>query len=382
METEEVLCKGLVERIGQGTGVVTHKPVGKEGFKKEMPIPDHTVGIQAVLAALTDPVCGVLSSLEDIEAVGHRVLHGGEEMYCSQLVTEAVKAKIDECAVMAPLHNHANLLGILAVEKVLPSVPQVVVFDTAFHHTMPAHNFIYALPYEYYEKYHIRRYGFHGTSHRYVSARGAAFAGVDINNSKIITCHLGNGSSISAVENGKCVITSMGLTPLEGLTMGTRCGDIDPDAVTFIQTRENMSPADTSTFLNKKSGLLGISGISSDCRDVTAAAIEGNPRAKLALKKLIHDIIRYIGAYAAEMNGVDLIIFTGGIGENHKQIRHQVMENLSFLGVDFDPDANEQHADEFFITKPSSRVKAAVIATNEELVIAQDTMHLVQGNQE
>jgi len=381
-EVYDLKAKGLVERIGMEMGHLVHKPAGKENFEIEKPIPDHTVAVRAVLEALLDKQHGVLTTLEDIEAVGHRVLHGGPTIFSSMLVNADVEATIEKCFDLGPLHNPANLRGIRAVKEVLPGVPQVAVFDTAFHQSMPAYTYMYSLPYEYYEKYGIRKYGFHGTSHRYVSARGAKFAGLDYNNSKIITCHLGNGSSICAVENGKCFDTSMGLTPLDGLTMGTRCGTIDPAVVTYIMQKEGKTPQEMDTLMNKKSGFLGLSGVSSDLRDLNAAAAEGNQRAKLTLKKLTFDVIKYVGAYVAEMNGVDLIIFTGGIGENNGRLRKHLADNLSFLGVKFDADANARHEDEMMITLPDSKVKMAVIATNEELMIARDTMHIVMSEQE
>ena len=284
---------------------------------------------------------------------------------------------------MAPLHNPANLLGIEAVNAALPTVPQVAVFDTAFHQTMPDYAYLYALPYTYYEKYRVRRYGFHGTSHKYVSAKGAEFAGIDLKNSKIITCHLGNGSSVTAVQNGKSVDTSMGFTPLEGMIMGTRCGSLDPDIVTFIMEKENLTPAQMSKIMNKQSGFIGLSGLSSDCRDLNEAANAGNARAKVTLKKLTYDISKLIGAYTAAMNGVDLIVFTGGIGENNPRLRRRICENLTYLGLKFDYDRNAgEKADEMMITLPDSKVKVAVIATNEELMIARDTMHIVLDSQE
>lgn len=374
----DLLAKGLVERIGLELGCLKHKASGKDQVVREFPIPNHKVGIQAVLDALVDKETGVLETLEDIEAVGHRVVHGGEEFFCSALINDDVIGQIKKCSDIAPLHNPANLLGIEAVTHALPEVPQVAVFDTAFHQTMPSYAYMYALPYEYYEKYRIRRYGFHGTSHKYVSAKGASFAGLDLSNSKIITCHLGNGSSITAVQNGKSIDTTMGFTPLEGMIMGTRCGNIDPDVVTYIQEKEGLSPAEVSKVLNKKSGFLGLSSVSSDARDLDAAANGGDQKAKTTLKKLTYDLIKFIGGYAAAMNGVDLIVFTGGIGENNNRIRRRVCENLTYLGVEFDYDANTQRADEMMITLPSSKVKVAVIATNEELMIARDTMHLVQ----
>ena len=381
-EVYDLLAKGLVERIGMEIGCLKHQATGKEKFEKEMPIADHTVGIKAVLEALLDKEYGVLTTLEDIEAVGHRVVHGAEEFVCSQRITDAVVAQLEKCSVFAPLHNPANILGIKAVSAVLPDVPQVGVFDTAFHQTMPSYAYMYALPYEYYEKYGIRRYGFHGTSHKYVSAKGAKFAGLDINYSKIITCHLGNGSSIAAVVNGKSIDTTMGFTPLEGLIMGTRCGNVDPDVVTYIQEKEGLSAAEMSRVLNKKSGFLGLSCVSSDARDLDAAANEGDAKAKLTLKKLTYDITKFIGAYAAAMNGVDLIIFTGGIGENNSRLRRRVCENLTYLGVKFDYDANVVKGEDVMVSLPDSKVKVAVITTNEELMIARDTMNIVQNEEE
>ena len=381
-EVYDLLAKGLVERIGMEIGCIKHQATGKEKFVKEMPIADHTVGIQAVMDALLDKEFGVLKTLEDIEAVGHRVVHGAEEFVCSTLINDQVIEQIEKCSAIAPLHNPANILGIKAVTSVLPDVPQVAVFDTAFHQTMPSYAYMYALPYEYYEKYGVRRYGFHGTSHKYVSAKGAKFAGLDLNYSKIITCHLGNGSSIAAVANGKCIDTTMGFTPLEGLTMGTRCGDIDPDIVTYIEEKEGLTPAQMSTIMNKKSGFLGISGISSDARDLNEAANAGNVRAKLALKKLTYEITKQIGAYAAAMNGVDLIVFTGGIGENNSRLRRRVCENLTYLGVKFDYEANVIAGEDVMISQADSAVKVAAITTNEELMIARDTMNIVLNEEE
>ena len=380
-EVYDLLAKGLVERIGMEVGCLKHQAEGKEKVVREMPIPDHTVGIKAVIDALLDKETGVLTTLEDIEAVGHRVVHGAEEFVCSQLITDKVVEQLEKCSVFAPLHNPANILGIKAVSAVLPEVPQVGVFDTAFHQSMPAYAYMYGLPYEYYEKYGIRRYGFHGTSHKYVSAKGAKFAGLDLNNSKIITCHLGNGSSIAAVANGKSIDTTMGFTPLEGLIMGTRSGSIDPEVVTYIQEKEGLTAKEMSTVLNKKSGFLGLSCVSSDARDLDDAANEGNPKAKLVLKKLTYDITKYIGAYTAAMNGVDLIIFTGGIGENNSRLRRRVCENLTYLGVKFDYDANVARGVDTMITLPDSKVKVALITTNEELMIARDTMNIVQNEE-
>lgn len=375
----DLLAKGLVERIGMDEGHLKHTPAGGEAFELVCPIADHTQAIKLVLDALVDPGHGVLGSLEDIEAVGHRVLHGGDKLYRSTLITPEVVEQITVCCDLGPLHNPANLMGIDAVSKNLPTVPQVAVFDTAFHQTMPDYNYIYGIPYEYYEKYRVRRYGFHGTSHKYVSQRGAEFAGLDLNKSRIITCHLGNGSSIAAVENGKCVMTSMGLTPLEGLLMGTRCGTIDPMVMCYLMDKEGLTSQEMNDIMNKKSGLLGISGVSSDCRDCGEAASAGNPRAKLALKKLTHDIIQTVGAYVAEMNGVDLIVFTGGIGENNGHIRRRVCQNLEYLGVKFDVEANGCRGIERMISAADSKVKVAVIPTNEELMIARDTMNIVNA---
>ena len=374
----DLLAKGLVERIGMEVGCLKHQAAGKEKLVKEMPIEDHTVGIRAVMDALLDKEYGCLTTLEDIEAVGHRVVHGAEEFVCSQLITDKVIAQLEKCSVFAPLHNPANILGIKAVTAVLPTVPQVGVFDTAFHQTMPPYAYMYALPYEYYEKYGIRRYGFHGTSHKYVAAK---FAGLDPECSKVITCHLGNGSSIAAVLNGKSIDTTMGFTPLEGLIMGTRCGSVDPDVVTYIQEKEGLTASEMSKVMNKKSGFLGLSCISSDARDLDDAANEGAPKAKLTLKKLTYEIIKYIGAYTAAMNGVDLIVFTGGIGENNSRLRRRVCENLTYLGVKFDYDANVATGQDVMISLPDSQVKVAVITTNEELMIARDTMNIVQNEE-
>ena len=377
----DLLAKGLVERIGMDMSRLKHQTTGKEAVVEDKPIPDHTDAIRAVLAVLTDKTVGVLNSLEDIEAVGHRVLHGGSKMTASKRVDAELIAQVEKCCDLGPLHNPANLKGIYAVNAVMPTTPQVAVFDTAFHQTMPDYAYTYAIPYRYYEKYDIRKYGFHGTSHRYVSAKGAQFAGLDLNNSRIITCHLGNGSSIAAVLNGKCIDTSMGLTPLDGLIMGTRSGALDPSVVTYIQKKEGLTADQVETMLNKESGLLGVSGISSDFRDLSQAAENGEYRAKLAMKKLVHGIISYVGAYVAEMNGVDLVIFTGGIGENNGRLRRRVCDNLTYLGLQFDNEANDCRGKDTLLTLPGSKVKAAVICTNEELVIAQDTMNIVLREQ-
>ena len=352
---------------------------GKEKIVRELPIADHKVGMQLILEALTDPEHGVLKSLEDIEAVGHRIVQGGDFFSGSALVDDDVLKKIDFCSDFAPLHNPAHLLGIQAIQHVLPTVPQVVTFDTAFHQTMPPHAYMYGLPYEYYEKYRVRRYGAHGTSHQFVAQQGAKFCGIDINNSKIITCHLGAGSSICAIQNGKCVDTSMGFSPLEGMIMGTRVGNIDANAVIYLENKLGVTPDEMSTILNRKSGFLGVSQQTSDARELDALANSGDPKAKLALKKFTFDIIKLIGSYIAEMNGVDLIVFTGGIGEHNSRLRRRVLENFSYMGLAVDYEANTAWAEDAVITAPNSTVKAALICTNEELVIARDTMHIVES---
>lgn len=377
--SSKLLAKGLVERIGLPEGDLTHKPVGKEPFEAHQPIPDHTTGISLVLKALTDPVHGVISSLDEVKAVGHRVAHGGEFFPASCLVDEEVKAKIRSLFEIAPLHNPANLEGVLSIEKVLPGVPQVTVFDTSFHQTIPATNYMYALPYAYYEKYRVRKYGFHGTSHKFVARVGAELAGLDINHSKIITCHIGNGGSVTAVLNGKSFDTSMGFSPLDGLVMGTRCGQVDASAITFIGEKEGMSYAELNTMMNKQSGVQGLTGISSDMRDIDRAYDEGNPRAILARDMYYNRIKKFVGEYAAEMGGVDLIIFTGGVGENSSEMRETVCSGLEFMGVKFDREANRGvRGIDKILSAPDSKVKVAVIATNEELVIATDTYNLVK----
>lgn len=378
----DVLAKGIVEKIGLEMGCLQHTATGKEKVVKDLPVLDHKVGMQLVLEALTDSEHGVLKSLDDIEAVGHRIVHGGEYFSSSALVNEDVMKKIEICCDFAPLHNPAHILGIRAVQAVLPSVPQVVTFDTAFHQTIPAYAYMYGLPYEDYTKYRVRKYGAHGTSHQFVAEKGAKFAGLDINNSKIITCHIGNGSSITAIVNGKSVDTSMGFTPLDGVIMGTRCGSIDPNVVPYLMKKENLTPDEMTEVMNKKSGFLGISGASSDARDLDALANSGDQRAKLALKMLTYGIIKYIGQFAAVMNGVDLIIFTGGIGEHNSRLRRRVCENFSYLGLKFDYEANVAWGEDTIISLPDSKVKVALITTDEEIVIARDTMHIVQSEEE
>ena len=378
----DLLAKGIVEKIGLPCGNITHKPTGKERMDKEVRIPDHKFGMKLVLDALVDPVHGVLSSFDDIEAVGHRIVQGADFFTGSAIVDEDVISKIEICCDFAPLHNPAHLLGIRAVQAVLPSVPQVVTFDTAYHQTMPDYAYMYALPYEYYEKYRVRRYGAHGTSHQFVAYKGAKYVGLDIENSKIITCHIGNGSSISAIVNGKVVDTSMGFTPLEGMIMGTRCGNVDPNVVPYIMKKENLTPDQMTEIMNRKSGFLGLSGLSSDARDLDAAANAGNYRAKLVFKKLAYDIIKIVGSYIAVMDGVDAIFFTAGIGENNARLRRRVCENFSYMGLKFDFEANIAQGTDTMLSTPDSKVKVALITTDEELVIARDTMHLVMAGEE
>ena len=374
-----LLAKGLVERIGLEMGEVTHRPSGKDKLVISKPVPDHTEGIKSVLGLLTDPGHGVLKSLDQIEAVGHRVAHGGELFPESCVVDDKVIEGIRNLCELAPLHNPANLLGIEAVKKLLPQVPQVAVFDTSFHQTMPDYAYMYAIPYECYEKLHVRRYGFHGTSHKFVAHRACEFLGMDINDSRIVTCHLGNGGSVTAVLNGKSVDTSMGFTPVEGVVMGTRCGNIDAGAVTYLQSKLGLDVDGITKLLNKKSGFLGVSGVSSDCRDIVSAYENGNYRAGLSLNMFYHSVRKYIGAYSAVMGGLDVIVFTGGIGENDCEARREICSTLGFLGVDFDEAANKGvRGEDKLLTKADSRVKVLTLSTNEELVIARDTMNLTR----
>lgn len=377
-ETEGVLAKGLCERIGID-GSLTYQPAGKDKVTTEKPMPTHTEAIQFVIDALTDAETGVVKSLEEINAVGHRVVHGGEKFANSVVITDEVISAIEECNDLAPLHNPANLIGINACAKLMPETPMVAVFDTAFHQTMPEAAYMYGLPYEYYEKYKVRKYGFHGTSHRFVSKETIKFLGLDPDNSKVIVAHLGNGSSISAVVNGKCVDTSMGLTPLEGLVMGTRSGDLDPAVLDFICKKENIDVTEMVNILNKKSGLMGLSkGLSSDFRDLNEAREQGNEDAKRAVDCLCYRIIKYIGSYAAAMNGVDAIAFTGGIGENAIPVRETVVKGLSYLGITLDEEANQTRGENKVISTPDSKVTVAIVPTNEELAICQETAELVQ----
>ena len=381
VDSGAVIAKGLCERIGIDGSKLTYKPTGKDSHVFEKDMKDHAQAIRMVLEALADKDIGVVKSMDEIDAVGHRVLHGGEKFSEPVVINDNVLATIEECVPLGPLHNPANLMGIRGCMEVMPGVPMVAVFDTAWGQTMPKEAFIYALPYDAYTKYQIRRYGFHGTSHRYVTGRAVeklVAAGMKKEDTRVITCHLGNGSSVSAARGGKCIDTSMGLTPLEGLPMGTRCGDIDPAIVPFIMQRTGMTPAEMDTYMNKKSGMLGLSGVSSDFRDLEAAAKEGNERAELALKTFAYKVKKYIGAYSATLGGVDAIVFTAGVGENDQGIRAQVLHGLEYLGVDtdFDKNLNAPRGEEVEISKPGSRVKVFVIPTDEEMVIARDTAAL------
>ena len=379
MVNEEALAQGLVERIGIEGSVLTQKVEGKDKYIVKEQMKDHKDAIRLVLAALVDENNGVIKSMDEISAVGHRVVHGGEKYKESVVINDEVKANIEECFKLAPLHNPANMIGIKACEELMPNTPMVAVFDTAFHGTMPEDAYLYALPYELYEKDGIRKYGFHGTSHKYVSQTCAEVMGRDIKDLKIITCHLGNGASLCAVKNGVSVDTSMGFTPLEGLAMGTRCGNIDPAIVTFLMKEEGLSVDEVNDLLNKKSGVLGISGISSDFRDIEDAAFNKNDRrAKLALKIFEYKIRTTIGAYAAAMGGVDAIVFTAGVGENGPETREKCLEGLEFLGVEIDREANNVRGKVREISKAGCKVKAFVIPTNEELVIARDTLELIK----
>ena len=378
--TREVFAKGLCERIGID-GRLTHKVPAKDAkYEFEIPMPTHSEAIQAVLDALLDAGHGVIKSASEIDAVGHRVVHGGEKFASSVRITDEVMAALEECIPLAPLHNPANITGIKACEKVMPGVPMVGVFDTAFHQTMPAKSYIYALPYEFYEQDKVRRYGFHGTSHRYVSARAAAMLGKPIEELKIITCHLGNGSSVAAVDGGKSVDTSMGFTPLAGLPMGTRSGDLDAGILQYLMNKYGMNIDEMLNILNKKSGVEGLSGVSSDFRDLEKAAEEGNARAQLAEEKFAYEVKKYVGAYAAAMGGVDAIIFTAGVGENDKGIRAMVCDGLGYMGVKLDPAGNDVRGKETVISAADSKVKVLLIPTNEELMIATDTAAIVKGN--
>lgn len=382
VDDKKTLAEGGVEKIGiPGSFLKFRLPDGSKKVIEEV-IPDHRKAIMDILNILTDPTYGCISSFKEIDAVGHRVVHGGEKFNKSVLINDEVIEKIKECYDVAPLHNPVNMAGIDAITELMPGVPQVAVFDTAFHQTMPAEAYMYALPYDLYTKYSVRRFGFHGTSHRYVARRVCDFLGVPYENQRIITCHIGNGGSITAVKDGKSIDTSMGLTPVEGLMMGTRVGDVDPGALTFIMDKEHLDTKQLSNLINKKSGVLGISGISSDMRDIDAAIAEGNERAKLALDMYIYRIIKYIGAYTAVLNGVDIIVFTGGVGENQQPLRKAVCEHLSYLGVKIDDAVNaSSRGEEKVISAADSKVKVVVIPTDEELMIARDTEAIVNGRQ-
>lgn len=376
MDSKEVMAKGLCERIGIEGSLLNHTV---NGNKLQIPteMKNHAQAIKAVIAALLDKEHGVISDMSEISAVGHRVVHGGEKFSQSVVITEAVKKALEECIDLAPLHNPPNLTGINACEEAMPGVPQVAVFDTAFHQTMPAESYLYAIPYKYYEKHKIRRYGFHGTSHKYVAGRAAAVLGKNIEDLKIITCHLGNGSSITAVNGGKSMDTTMGFTPLAGLLMGTRCGDIDPAIVTFLMEKEGLSASEMDAVMNKKSGILGLSGVSSDFRDVEKAADEGNKVAQIGLNMFDYQVKKTIGAYAAAMGGVDAIVFTAGVGENNKALRANVAKGLAFMGVAIDDEKNAVRGEEIDISAPNATVRTLVIPTNEELAIAMETQALV-----
>lgn len=375
-DTEAVLAKGLCERIGID-GRLVYEPAGGEKQVTEASMPTHKQAIQLVIGALTDEKTGVIKSLDEIGAVGHRLVHGGEKFAASAIITEKMIETMEECTDLAPLHNPANLIGVRACQELMPNTPMVGVFDTAFHQTMPKEAYLYGVPYEYYEKYAVRKYGFHGTSHSYVSKRAATILNQPYDQLKTIVCHLGNGASICAVKNGKSVDTSMGLSPLEGLVMGTRSGDIDPSAIEYIGKKEGLDLAGVINVLNKKSGVLGLSGVSSDFRDLDAAAEQGNERAQIALKVFKYRVLKYIGSYAAAMGGVDCICFTAGLGENSASIRKDICSQLAFLGIQIDDAANAKRGEEIIISTPDSKVKVLVIPTNEELAIARDTASLV-----
>lgn len=379
METEELMAKGLVERIGIEGSRIKHETIGKEKKTIETPMQDHKRALELVMESLTNEEYGAIKSLDEIDAVGHRVVHGGEDFAKSVVIDEKVLKGIEDNVEIAPLHNPPNIMGIKACQRLLPNVKQVAVFDTAFHQTMPAESYIYALPYEYYEKYKIRRFGFHGTSHKYITNRAAEMLEKDVNEVNLITCHLGNGSSICAVKNGKSIDTSMGFTPLEGLAMGTRCGDLDPAILPFIMEKENLSTDEINTLINKKSGVLGISGVSSDFRDIEAARDEGNKRAKLALDIFEKRVRGYIGSYMTELDHVDAIVFTAGVGENSIEMRESIVNGLKSLGIKIDPERNNVRGEDKLISADDSSIKIFVIPTNEELMIARDTKELVKA---
>ena len=378
-DTEEVLAKGLCERIGIDGSAITHAPAGGEKITEEHPMPDHTEAVRLVIEKLTDDKVGVIKSLDEIDAVGHRIVHGGEKFASSVVITDEVQKAIEDCNDLAPLHNPANLIGVNSCKAIMPNVPMVAVFDTAFHQTMPKKAYLYGLPYEYYDKYKVRRYGFHGTSHDFVSKRAAEILGKNRDDLKIIVCHLGNGASISAVDHGKSVDTSMGLTPLEGLIMGTRSGDIDPAIVGFIAEKENMTAEEVINVCNKKSGVLGLSGgVSSDFRDLAAAADSGNVKAQDTLEAYAYKVAKYIGSYVMAMKGVDVIAFTAGVGENNQQMRADIGAYLEWLGTSIDSEKNKLRGEEVILSKDTDKVVTMVVPTNEELAIARETVRLVK----
>ncbi|MDR2712245.1 MAG: acetate kinase [Clostridiales bacterium] len=379
MEGEKVLAKGLVEKIGIEGSLLTHKLASGDKIEFQRDIPDHAQGIAMLIEALTHQDYGVITEMAEIDAVGHRTVHGGDLFASSVRISREVVDTLKRLVELAPLHNPPGITGIEACQQIMPGVPMVGVFDTSFHQTMPPSSYIYGIPYKYYEKYGVRRYGFHGTSHRYVSERVAQLVGKPLAELKIITCHLGNGSSIAAIAGGKVLDTSMGFTPLEGLVMGTRSGDLDPAILAFLADKESLDVQQVTNILNKKSGLLGISGVSSDMRYIEEAALEGNERAKLALDVFHKSVLRYIGAYAAELNGADVLVFTAGIGENGPETRKAICHNLTYLGADLDIEANQCRGKEVEITKPGSKLRVFVVPTNEELMIARDTMEVIQG---
>ncbi len=378
-ETEEVLAKGLCERIGIAGSAISHTPAGGDKVTEELPMADHTDAVRYVIDKLTDANVGVIKSLDEIDAVGHRIVHGGEKFASSVVINDEVMKAIEECNDLAPLHNPANLIGINSCKAIMPNVPMVAVFDTAFHQTMPKKAYLYGLPYEYYEKYKVRRYGFHGTSHDFVSKRAAEMIGKNRDDLKIVVCHLGNGASISAVDHGKSVDTSMGMTPLEGLIMGTRSGDIDPAIVGFLAEKENMSAEEVISVCNKKSGVLGLSGgVSSDFRDLEAAANDGNEKAKDTLEAYAYRVAKYIGSYVMAMKGVDVIAFTAGVGENNKTMRAAIGEYLEWLGTSIDPEKNQTRGEEVILSKDTDKVVTMIVPTDEELAIARETVRLVK----
>ena len=377
MEQKSVIAQGGVEKVGLEGAFIKFTLPGGEKVVVEKEIPEHQTAIELILSILTSEQYGAISSLQEIGAVGHRVVHGGEKFNTSVIINDEVIDAIKQCSDMAPLHNPANLLGIETISAILPNIPQVAVFDTAFHQTMPASAYMYGIPYEAYEKYGVRRYGFHGTSHRYVSARVCEFLGIQAEGTKIITCHVGNGGSITAIKDGKSIDTSMGFTPLEGLLMGTRSGDIDAGAVTYLMEKEGLDAKGISNYLNKKGGVAGVSGLSSDMRDIEAADKAGEPKAVLAMSMYAYRIKKYIGAYTAALGGVDVIVFTGGVGENQIGLRAQICNELAYMGVELDEVANDTKGEEIVITKPTSKVKVVVVPTDEEFMIASDTLELI-----